>query len=125
MTDKKTVHTAYGDVEIEVVTCASCNNEVAKKEAVDFIIGNRKELACQHCADEGPVNFPDRLMEFSIDNEKNIFLLIIFAPLMMPIITLLGFSNESDGFSEGYGTAVLTILIWIGMLLLISMYILL
>jgi hypothetical protein len=60
--DTHTAATAYGEVEIEVVECASCGAEVAKGDAEPFTIGEdpivREGWACEHCADDGPAAFP-------------------------------------------------------------------
>jgi len=75
--------TAHGEIEYETVTCASCDNEVAKQDAEYFVIGDlqnrtgysalnkqkfefaddnvRTGWACPYCADD-PVKFPVREM---------------------------------------------------------------
>lgn len=57
-----TVDTIYGEAEIEVVECSSCETEIAKAEAEPFKIGKgddeRTGWACEHCASEGPADYP-------------------------------------------------------------------
>lgn len=126
MSERKIVHTAYGDIEIDVVECASCGNEVAKKDAVDFVIGDQEKLACQHCAEEGPINFPSQRKKFSIKNKDGFILMsVLFAPVFIPISTLIGISNQSNDFSEGYATAVLSILTWTVFIILMYNWIML
>lgn len=67
----KTVHTEYGDTEIEIVDCDSCNNTIAKEEALSFSIGNKEGWACPHCYEEGPVSFPKKIKEWSIGFGKD------------------------------------------------------
>jgi len=66
--DTHTAATAYGEVEIEVVECASCGTTVARDSAEPFTIGEepvvREGWACEHCADDGPAGFPvDRMSD--------------------------------------------------------------
>jgi len=60
--DTHTAATAYGEIEVEVVECASCGAEVARDSAEPFTIGEdpvvREGWACEHCATEGPADFP-------------------------------------------------------------------
>lgn len=59
--DTHTAATAYGEVEIEVVECASCGTTVARDSAEPFRIGDpvvREGWACEHCTDDGPADFP-------------------------------------------------------------------
>jgi len=82
MTDTKVAPTVHGDVEYETVTCASCEREVAKDNAKRFYIGNeiqykdwstlerievefdrstvRRGWACEYCAENGPVQYPQK-----------------------------------------------------------------
>lgn len=81
MSDSKQrdIQTAYGETSIETVECASCEMEVPKSNAKQFVIGdptirekrnrNRVEYrfrprpdasgwACERCLDEGVLAFP-------------------------------------------------------------------
>ena len=52
-----TLDTQYGKMEIEIVECASCNNEILFDLAEEFTIGDNKGWACEFCKG-GPVDFP-------------------------------------------------------------------
>jgi hypothetical protein len=83
--DTHTAATAYGEVEIEVVECASCGTTVARDSAEPFRIGEdpavREGWACEHCATEGPAGFPLKSGEFSAKVDGMIA--VAFAPLLV------------------------------------------
>lgn len=62
-TGTKTVETAYGTAEFDMVECDSCGQEVPAEDAVDFTIGDREGDACQLCADDGPIDFPEKVYD--------------------------------------------------------------
>lgn len=57
-TTTQTVETAHGTVEYETVACDSCGQEIHEDDAREFTIGDREGVACEHCVDEGPAEFP-------------------------------------------------------------------
>lgn len=82
-TRTETVETVYGDVEVSLVDCDSCGNPVRKRDAVEFSIGDRDGWACEHCEEEGPLSFPER-MDTSTDWEEKpvvVGLVAVISPL--------------------------------------------
>jgi len=130
MTDTatETVETRYGAVEIETVECASCEETVAKEDAHPFSIehpvgsvrgGEWKEgYACPICADEGPASYPERVRGWALptdesgDYENGPAFFIATAPLLLPLATAIGCTEDSTQFTDGYAMAVITILVW-------------
>ena len=116
----KTVQTAYGDVEVELVTCDSCGSEVKSEEAKRFVVGDPEQhndvaisfhpgrshvgWACEYCRDNGPVEIPEGVGPFP---ERwpfgaRFLAFMIFGWLLIPLsfITGLGGGRMSD-FDEG------------------------
>ena len=124
MTDTatETVETRYGAVEIETVECASCGTTVAREDAHPFEIGDggdvREGHACPVCADEGPASYPERVREWALptdesgDFENGPAFFIAIAPLLLPLATAIGCTEDSTQFTDGYAMAVITILVW-------------
>lgn len=133
MTDAatETVETRYGTVEIETVECDSCEETVAKEDAHPFGVwdndaapnerrneADRSGYACPLCAEEGPASFPGRVRGWVLpteergDHEYGLAFHVGMAPFVLPIETIAGFTANSDQFSEGYATAVVTLLGW-------------
>jgi len=118
--DTHTAATAYGEVEIEVVECASCGAEVARDSAEPFTIGEdpavRQGWACEHCAAEGPAGFPvDRM------NDPNGSLsAVALWPLLFPFGTvhvLVG-TGVSDKIRP-YIAGCLGTLVWLALFALV------
>ena len=85
---KQTAYTHHGEVEYETVTCASCENEVAKDAAIEYVVGDRigrkdwstlgkleyefrservaEGYICNYCADIGPMSTPKMSMKTKI-----------------------------------------------------------
>lgn len=95
-TRTETVETVYGDVEVSLVDCDSCGNPVRKRDAVEFSIGGRDGWACEHCEEEGPLSFPER-----VGLEEPPFLWLIFA-VFAPLVFILciGFMADPDTDTE-------------------------
>jgi hypothetical protein len=124
MTDTKThtIETAYIEATIETYECDSCGNEVAYDETVEFTIGETEGRACSFCEENGPISFPRRVMEWSNPSYENYGLLfhVGFGFWILPLATVWGFAEDSHDFAEGYATAVVTILFWVGLILSLS-----
>jgi len=89
----ETVQTPYGDVEVELVDCDSCGNTVREEDTVEFEIGARTGVACEHCRDEGPVSFPER---HSFDpNAAMVVVFAVFSPLLA-VISVPVMEREGD-----------------------------
>jgi len=80
MSKTETVHTEYGAVEIETVTCDSCGHELPKEDAKQFYIGSviqtedwthrnayevefdsrtyKSGWVCPYCEGVGPIDYP-------------------------------------------------------------------
>jgi len=74
MTNKQTIHTRYGEVEVKTIECDSCGNEVAKSDAYRFAMDDespnkrmndaeRNGYACPICVDTGPISFPEKIIQ--------------------------------------------------------------
>lgn len=87
MTKTKTIHTEYGEKEIEVVTCDSCGQKADKDEAYKFSIGEPLTFtdgwACEHCATNEPAGFPMPDSESDIDVKR---VLMWYGPWVMAVI---------------------------------------
>lgn len=68
MTNTETVSTKYGEVEVEVVTCDSCGQEIKESEALRFTVEDdagsghyshtiNEGSICKHCANN-PIDYP-------------------------------------------------------------------
>ena len=121
-TETETVDTLYGTVEIETVDCDSCGTTIAREEAYPFRIGEetataagcvREGYACPVCGDEGPAGFPERVREWAAPDSGRLPLhvALALAPVALPIMTMEGFRGTDD-FTEGYATAVVTLVAW-------------
>jgi len=110
----QTAETVHGSVEYETVECASCGNETVKDDAKDFQIGDREGKACEHCYKEGPISFPEKAREWVLpdDGEETFPFFLVFAVLVLPMATLVGFHPNANDFTKGYATAVTTILLY-------------
>jgi len=121
-----TVDTVYGPAEIETYECDSCGNRVAYENTVGFTIGGSEGRACEHCEENGPISFPKRVVEFSwpkdqesMGEEYGIVFNTVLAPLLFLFIIADAFTEERDAFAEGYATAIVSVLVWIGIPLLL------
>jgi len=126
--ESHTVSTQYGETTIDVYECDSCGNTVSHENTVGFTLGDREGRACEHCADTGPIGFPERVVNWSLpkdeesDEEPGVVLFIAFAPIVLPIAAIVGF-RDGPPFVQGYAMAVLTLLVWV--LLPLAVYLLL
>lgn len=94
MTDKtitREAETAHGRIEYETVKCDSCGNEVLPDDTVDFKIGSREGVACEHCHEEGPLSFPD-IESTTAD--------ILFASIIVPVIAVAIVTKAADTTEE-------------------------
>jgi len=125
MSDTHTVQTIYGETEIETYDCDSCGQTVPYDETVEFTIGSRSGRACEMCETEGPISTPAKVLELSEPADVRRVDTYGLAPhlafgwLFLPTVTLLGFTEESNQFHQGYATAVLTMILWVGSLALL------
>jgi len=116
--ESHTVSTQYGETTIDVYECDSCGNTVAHENTVEFTLGDREGRACEHCADTGPIGFPERVVNWSLpeddetDEEAGVGLFVLFAPIILPLATVAGFRGGTT-FVQGYATAVLAFLVWV------------
>jgi hypothetical protein len=116
-----TISTQYGEAEINVYECDSCGNTIAYENTVEFTLGDREGRACEHCAETGPISFPERVIEWSLPKDEsgapnNGLLVNLFgSPLLLPLVTIGGFI-KSDQFAQGYATAIITVLAWASLL---------
>jgi len=117
MSTTQTVHTQFGEVEVETVECDSCGNEIAKDDAKKFTIGEREGYACSHCVDEGPISFPPDKWIFK--PAEDMLLSVILFPLML-LFAFIALSS-SETARESTATAIGAI-IWIVLPLLAYIY---
>jgi len=122
----KTVQTPYGDTTIEVVECDSCGAEVAKDDALEFTLGDRNGWACEHCYDNGPVSFPEKVREWSSPSDEvnrdsyGLLFHTLLYPLFAPMWILDAFASN-DEFTQGNATGIISTLVWVGILLSVYM----
>jgi hypothetical protein len=119
MTETKQVQTEYGIAEIEVVDCDSCGNTVGKEQAKQFIIGDKEGWACEHCEQNGPISFPEKVQEWALPKSKEdrgedmgLFFFLFFAVITLPLGTVAGFMEGEDQFLQGYATASATYIVY-------------
>ena len=116
---QKTVDTPYGETTIEVVECDSCGNTVSKNDTVEFTLGDRTGRACEHCYDNGPISFPERVTEWALPSDEingtshGLLFHIALYPLDAPIEIVAGFTGD-DEFAQGYATGIISTLVWVG-----------
>lgn len=114
--DTHTAATAYGEVEIEVVECASCGAEVAKADAEPFTIGDDTVIcegwACEICADIGPADYPrtDTEVPLAVD----VFFGVVFAPMLVAFgaFNYAAFRDPGDLGGRWYLIGVMGALFW-------------
>jgi len=114
MTQTETIHTAYGDVEVETVECSSCGEKIAKDDAKDFTIGSRSGYACSYCEKNGPISFPERVKQSvlsTLDNRVGYMVFILLWPLVgfMWILD----SPENETWGQGVAEASFAGLVWL------------
>jgi len=120
--DTKTVQTAYGDTTIEVAKCDSCGAEVAKDDVVEFTLGDRKGWACEHCYETGPINFPEKVTEWTIPKDmfgRSSAPYIVFYPIFVVFMVLDSMFNDTDFFANGYTAGVIGTLVWVAVPLVV------
>jgi hypothetical protein len=122
MVETKTVETEYGTAEIEVVECDSCGNTVGKEEAKEFTIADRKGWACEYCAENGPLSFPEKVRKFALpsDGNANTLFFIVSSPVLLPAMTFVGLFSPNNQFVEGYAMASITYIIYITLFVVIT-----
>ena len=127
MSQTQTITTEYGDVQVETVECDSCGNTIARDAAHEFTIGSRDGHACDYCVENGPISFPEKVYRLTTptdelpsphDADLGLLFHLGVAPLILPIQTFLGVYDGNE-FEQGYATAIITILLWVGVPLLI------
>jgi hypothetical protein len=120
-TRTKEVSTEYGTTTIEITDCDSCGNTVAKDEAVEFTIGDRSGHACEYCANNGPISFPEKFVEWSLPTDKfgNTGHVIAFFVMLAPVFLIPIFfdsifaKKKKNYFAEGYIYGVVAVLLWV------------
>lgn len=123
MTDRQTTPTAYGDVEYETVECDSCGNDVLKKDASTFVVGEctsqrdrytGKQFRfkdsdcatgwiCPYCRDEGgiigtPSVTDVRALWLSIDQEGR-FMIKLFAAISAILVFVVSLSTVLEAIA--------------------------
>ena len=114
--ETQNIETEYGTATIETYDCDSCGNTVAYENTVKFTIGETEGRACEYCEKNGPISFPKRALEFAWPSD-GVFGLgwnIALAFLILPVAVFYGFTDDATDFVEGYATAVISILVWVG-----------
>ena len=115
---KHTVQTEFGPTTVEAYECDSCGNTVAYENTVQFTIGNRDGRACNHCENEGPINFPERQIKrvWDIDEPWDTTLRFDF---LFPYIAVLAFLHSDaygdenrDYFAKGFMRATFIWFLW-------------
>jgi hypothetical protein len=120
-TRTKEVSTEYGTTTIEITDCDSCGNTVPIDEAVEFTIDDRSGHACEYCANNGPISFPERVIEWSLPTDQYgntgpaIVVFILFAPFfLIPIFFDAMFAEKTmEYFADGYIYGVIAVLLWV------------
>ena len=120
-TRTKEVSTEYGTTTIQITDCDSCGNTVTKDETVAFTIGDRSGRACEYCANNGPISFPERVVEWSLPKDAYgntgpaIAFFIILAPVLFIAIFFDGMFTEkkTNYFADGYIYGVIAVLLWV------------
>jgi len=118
---EKTIPTEYGETTIEVVECSSCGAEVAKNDAEQFTLGDRSGWACEHCADTGPMSFPERARVFGLAPtpfDSSVVGDMIWFPLEAALAVLFVPRESMDRndaqhmWLQGYTVALYGMLVW-------------
>ena len=120
--ETKTVQTAYGEASIKVVECDSCGAEVNKESAARFAMDsettnprfNNAECvgyACEHCVDEGPISYPERIQErikiiAGIGDS-------LFGIVLWPVASPLLIFEHDQGWQRGFALSSLGAWVWI------------
>jgi hypothetical protein len=118
----KTVQTPYGDTTIDVVECDSCGAEVAKDDALEFTLGDRTGWACEHCYDNGPISFPEKVTEWTTPTDasgRNPAAYIALYPIFVFFVALDSMYEDNDLFANGYTVGVIATLLWVAVPLLV------
>jgi len=118
----KTVQTPYGDTTIEVVECDSCGAEVAKDDALEFTLGDRKGWACEHCYETGPIGFPEKVREWTLPTDvsgRSSAPYIALYPMFVFFVALDSMHEDNDLFANGYTVGVIATLLWVAVPLLV------
>jgi len=116
--EQHTVQTQYGEATIKTYECDSCGNRVAYENTVEFSIGDRDGRACEHCEQNGPISFPERVREWAlpkdgaVDNEWSVVPYTLLFPLFAPVLLIDGLHTDGDVFSSGYATALISTVVW-------------
>jgi len=122
MVETKTVETEYGTAEIEVVECDSCGNTVGKEDAKEFTIADREGWACEYCAENGPLSFPDEARKFALppDGDRDFLFWIGSSPILLPLVTIFGLFHDDNEFENGYTMASITYIIYITLFVVLT-----
>ena len=120
MAKTETVATQYGETTIEVVDCDSCGTTIAKDDASEFTLGDRDGWACQHCVDDGPLSFPEKIEKWALPydtthegSKVGLGFFLSMAVFMLPVGTVIGFKQHHSDFMQGYATASVTYIVYI------------
>lgn len=77
--------TPHGDIKYEVVECSSCGEEVRKKHATEFTLGDRDGWACDWCTENGPIEFRHRGAKTEGTGLAFTLFFALFWPLLFPL----------------------------------------
>jgi len=118
---QETAYTPHGEVEYDVVTCASCGMETHRQDARAFVIGEKgtdevdfpaagEGWACPMCAEEDVTAFP-------VVGTKGGWLTVGAGAVFFPLTLALFASTDFESLGEEQATAafwagVLGTLIW-------------
>jgi len=122
----ETVETVYGSVEVDTVECDSCGDTILKDEAYRFGMDTSPNkrmndveyngYACEHCADMGPVSFPDKIVSSDADSVSlgQALMLTVLFPIASPIISLaiLMDGPHKNDVASGYAYSFIGLVLW-------------
>jgi len=111
--DTHTVDTVYGPAEIETYECDSCGNRVAYEDTVEFTIGDRNGRACEHCEENGPIEFPAReyVRTKLIEDDGDFLFPVLLWPFTSVLVISAGRGDQE--FLRGIGVSAVGAWLWI------------
>jgi len=109
----KTAETVHGSIEYQTIECDSCGNETVVDDAKDFQIGDREGKACEHCYQNGPISFPEKVKNKARDRitqgDGDMTFGVLAFPLTAFIFIIM--ANRQD-WQRGYALASLGAILW-------------
>jgi DNA-directed RNA polymerase subunit RPC12/RpoP len=108
----ETIQTQHGDVEIETEECASCGQKMLSENALPFEIEYSDQstghgYACQHCAEDGPMDFPSA--GYIEEDTSMVFMILFAAPELLGEMAA---GNELNDAGKSALAATLSTIIW-------------